>query len=60
MVGQIFVILALVAILSMGSSRVGFYIFGFILAILLIAALGPIALIFIVLIAIVVWFCSNF
>ena len=59
MVGQIFVIFALAAVLAMGSSKLGFVIFGLGLAILMVAFLGPLALIFITLIAIVVWFCSR-
>lgn len=59
MIGQIFIILALVVVLALGSSKIGFVLLGVGLLALLILAFGPIGLIFLVLVALVVWFCKN-
>ena len=59
MIGQIFVVLALAVVLALGSSKVGFVLLGIGLLALLILAFGPIGLIFLVLVALVVWFCKN-
>lgn len=59
MIGQIFVILALLVVLALGSSKIGFVLLGIGLLALLILAFGPIGLIFLVLVALVVWFCKN-
>ena len=59
MIGQIFIILALLVVLALGSSKIGFVLLGIGLLALLILAFGPIGLIFLVLIALVVWFCKN-
>ena len=59
MSGQIFVILALLVVLALGSSKIGFVLLGIGLLALLILAFGPIGLIFLVLVALVVWFCKN-
>lgn len=59
MVGQIFIILALLVVLALGSSKIGFVLLGIGLLALLILAFGPIGLIFLVLVALVVWFCKN-
>lgn len=59
MIGQIFVILALAVVLALGSSKIGFVLLGIGLLALLILAFGPIGLIFLVLVALVVWFCKN-
>lgn len=59
MIGQIFVILALLVVLALGSSKIGFILLGIGLLALLILAFGPIGLIFLVLVALVVWFCKN-
>lgn len=59
MIGQIFVILALAVVLALGSSKIGFILLGIGLLALLILAFGPIGLIFLVLVALVVWFCKN-
>lgn len=59
MIGQIFVVLALAVVLALGSSKVGFVLLGIGLLALLIIAFGPIGLIFLVLVALVVWFCKN-
>lgn len=59
MIGQIFIILALLVVLALGSSKIGFVLLGVGLLALLILAFGPIGLIFLVLVALVVWFCKN-
>lgn len=59
MIGQIFVILALLVVLALGSSKIGFVLLGIGLLALLILAFGPVGLIFLVLVALVVWFCKN-
>lgn len=59
MIGQIFVILALLVVLALGSSKIGFVLLGIGLLALLILAFGPIGLIFLILVALVVWFCKN-
>lgn len=59
MIGQIFVILALLVVLALGSSKIGFVLLGIGLLALLILAFGPIGLIFLVLVALIVWFCKN-
>ena len=59
MIGQIFVVLALAVVLALGSSKIGFVLLGIGLLALLILAFGPIGLIFLVLVAFVVWFCKN-
>ena len=59
MIGQIFVVLALSVVLALGSSKIGFVLLGIGLLALLILAFGPIGLIFLVLVALVVWFCKN-
>lgn len=59
MIGQIFIILALAVVLALGSSKIGFVLLGIGLLALLILAFGPIGLIFLVLVALVVWFCKN-
>lgn len=59
MIGQIFVVLALLVVLALGSSKIGFVLLGVGLLALLILAFGPIGLIFLVLVALVVWFCKN-
>lgn len=59
MIGQIFIILALLVVLALGSSKIGFILLGIGLLALLILAFGPIGLIFLVLVALVVWFCKN-
>ena len=59
MIGQIFVVLALAVVLALGSSKIGFVLLGVGLLALLILAFGPIGLIFLVLVALVVWFCKN-
>lgn len=59
MIGQIFVILALAVVLALGSSKIGFVLLGIGLLALLILAFGPIGLIFLILVALVVWFCKN-
>lgn len=59
MIGQIFVILALLVVLALGSSKIGFVLLGIGLLALLILTFGPIGLIFLVLVALVVWFCKN-
>lgn len=59
MIGQIFVVLALAVVLALGSSKIGFILLGIGLLALLILAFGPIGLIFLVLVALVVWFCKN-
>ncbi len=59
MIGQIFIILALLVVLALGSSKIGFVLLGIGLLALLILAFGPIGLIFLVLVALVVWFCKN-
>lgn len=59
MIGQIFVVLALAVVLALGSSKIGFVLLGIGLLALLILAFGPIGLIFLVLVALVVWFCKN-
>lgn len=59
MIGQIFIILALVVVLALGSSKIGFVLLGIGLLAILILAFGPIGLIFLVLVALVVWFCKN-
>lgn len=59
MIGQIFVVLALLVVLALGSSKIGFVLLGIGLLALLILAFGPIGLIFLVLVALVVWFCKN-
>lgn len=59
MIGQIFVVLALAVVLALGSSKIGFVLLGIGLLALLILAFGSIGLIFLVLVALVVWFCKN-
>lgn len=59
MIGTIFVVIALAAVLALGSSKLAFIILGIALTALLIAAFGPIGLIFFGLVALVVWFCKN-
>lgn len=59
MIGQLFVVLALLVVLALGSSKIGFVLLGIGLLALLILAFGPIGLIFLVLVALVVWFCKN-
>lgn len=59
MIGQIFVVLALAVVLALGSSKIGFVLLGIGLLALLILAFGPIGLIFLILVALVVWFCKN-
>lgn len=59
MIGQIFVVLALAVVLALGSSKIGFVLLGIGLLALLIIVFGPIGLIFLVLVALVVWFCKN-
>lgn len=59
MIGQIFIVLALAVVLALGSSKIGFVLLGIGLLALLILAFGPIGLIFLVLVALVVWFCKN-
>lgn len=59
MIGQVFIILALLVVLALGSSKIGFVLLGIGLLALLILAFGPIGLIFLVLVALVVWFCKN-
>ena len=59
MIGQIFVVLALAVVLALGSSKIGFVLLGIGLLALLILAFGPIGLIFLLLVALVVWFCKN-
>lgn len=59
MIGQIFVVLALAVVLALGSSKIGFVLLGIGLLALLILAFGPIGLIFLVLVALIVWFCKN-
>lgn len=59
MIGQIFVVLALSVVLALGSSKIGIVLLGIGLLALLILAFGPIGLIFLVLVALVVWFCKN-
>lgn len=59
MVGKIFVIFALIAILALNSSKIGMIIFGLLVAVALIAFFGPIGLIFLLLVAAIFFFCAN-
>lgn len=59
MIGQLFVVFALLAILAMASSKIGMIIAGLVIAIALVAFLGPIGLIFFIIVVALFLFLSG-